>query len=141
MKLLTIVTLTALMATTANGFCTSATTRLTFSRVTTQQQQQQLGVRRKDETSDEYFVRLKEAAKDPVKFERFAMGLDDDVVEPVVVDDDDDDKPKKGYQRIEEWDAQRTKDDMSWEERVQYEGQQNGNQFQQNEILRKSLKF
>ena len=48
--------------------------------------------------------------------------------------------PKKGYQRIEEWDATRNKDDMAWEERVQFDGRRFGNQFQQNEILRKNLK-
>ena len=49
------------------------------------------------------------------------------------------DKPKKPYQRIEKWDEEK-KVNMSWEERVQYEGQRYGNQINQNEILRKNLK-
>jgi hypothetical protein len=51
-----------------------------------------------------------------------------------------DDSKKNGYVPIEEWDASRSKDDLSWEERVQYDGQRFGNRFQQNEILRKNLK-
>lgn len=46
---------------------------------------------------------------------------------------------KKGYVPIEQWDEERSKDSMSWEERVQYDGQKFGNRFQQNEILRKNL--
>mmetsp|Transcript_48223 Transcript_48223/g.73407 ORF Transcript_48223/g.73407 Transcript_48223/m.73407 type:complete len:165 (-) Transcript_48223:288-782(-) len=56
----------------------------------------------------------------------------------------DDDAPKtkkKGtYQRIEEWDAERKANGtLSWEERVQYEGQRYGNQVRQNDILQKNL--
>jgi hypothetical protein len=91
-----------------------------------------------EETSTDYYSRLQEAARDPKKFEQFVMNdgnkEDEEPEAPVV-------EPKKGgYQRIEEWDAQRSRDDMSWEERVQFDGQRNGNQFQQNEILRRNLK-
>lgn len=106
-----------------------------------------------DGTGDnDYMKRLQEAARDPVAFEKFVMAKDK-VVHSADNDDDkgtnlqgvDDDngmKPskQKGYQRIEEWDAQRTKDDMSWEERVQFEGRRFGNQYHQNEILRRNLK-
>ena len=49
---------------------------------------------------------------------------------------------KKGYVRAEEWDAAQNKKraDLSWEERVQFDGQRYGNRFAQNEILRKNLK-
>lgn len=48
-----------------------------------------------------------------------------------------------GYQRIEEWDEiQRAKaKNGTWEERVQFDGQKYGNQWNQNEILRRHLKF
>jgi hypothetical protein len=49
-------------------------------------------------------------------------------------------KQKGGYKRIEEWDAERkTNGEMSWEERVQYEGQRHGNQVRQNDILQRNL--
>jgi hypothetical protein len=90
-----------------------------------------------EETKTEYLLRLQEAARDPKKFEQFVMKKDDVEPEPAPAVE-----PKKGggYQRIEEWDAQRSRDDMSWEERVQFDGQRNGNQFRQNEILRRNLK-
>ena len=97
---------------------------------------------------DAYYKRLVDASRDPVAFEKFVMAKDGKVAEPsasVQKANDSDDSAtgsmhKKGYQRIEEWDAQRTKDDMSWEERVQFDGRRYGNQYQQNEILRKNLK-
>ena len=50
---------------------------------------------------------------------------------------------KKGkYQRIEEWDEERKKSngkELTWEERVQFEGQQYGNQVRQNDILTRNL--
>ena len=52
-------------------------------------------------------------------------------------------KKKFVYQRAEDWDREmknRDKGSMSWEERVQWEGQMNGNEFRQNEILRHHLK-
>ena len=51
-------------------------------------------------------------------------------------------KKKFVYQRAEDWDREiknRDKGNMSWEERVQWEGQMNGNKFRQNEILRHHL--
>ena len=49
-------------------------------------------------------------------------------------------KKKKGYQRIEEWDAERQANgELSWEERVQFEGQRYGNQVRQNDILIRNL--
>jgi hypothetical protein len=55
----------------------------------------------------------------------------------------DEKKRQRGYQRAEEWEAEQAKEQkkMSWEERVQYDGQQHGNsnKFNQHEILRKHL--
>jgi len=58
------------------------------------------------------------------------------------ISSDNDNKPKKKgkYVPIEEWDANRNLDDMSNEERLQWECQRNGNQYRQNEILMNNLK-
>jgi hypothetical protein len=50
-------------------------------------------------------------------------------------------KRQRGYQRAEDWEADQAKEQkkMSWEERVQFDGQQHGNKFNQNEILRRNL--
>lgn len=45
---------------------------------------------------------------------------------------------KKGYQRIEEWDAE-YKENMSKEQRMQWDAQRGGDRFRQNEILRHNL--
>ena len=53
--------------------------------------------------------------------------------------------PKKtgGYQRVEDWDAEQKRKkangELSWEERVQFDGLREGNQVKQNDILRKNL--
>jgi len=49
-------------------------------------------------------------------------------------------KTKKGYVPIEQWDKERSDDEMAWEQKVQFDGQRYGNKFNQNEILRKNLK-
>jgi hypothetical protein len=55
----------------------------------------------------------------------------------------EEDQPKTkrgGYQRVEDWDAERKeKGIMSWEERVQFEGQRAGDQVKQDAILRRHL--
>jgi hypothetical protein len=44
------------------------------------------------------------------------------------------------YQRIEEWDAQRkATGELTWEEKVQHEGQRFGNQVKQDSILRRHI--
>lgn len=50
-------------------------------------------------------------------------------------------KAKNGaYQRVEDWDADRQANGtMTWEEKVQWEGQRNGNRVNQNDILRHHL--
>mmetsp|Transcript_13038 Transcript_13038/g.27578 ORF Transcript_13038/g.27578 Transcript_13038/m.27578 type:complete len:158 (+) Transcript_13038:122-595(+) len=49
-------------------------------------------------------------------------------------------KPVGKYQRIEEWDAERNaKGELSWEEKVQFDGQRFGNQVKQDSILRRHL--
>lgn len=49
-------------------------------------------------------------------------------------------KPKGKYQRIEEWDAEKKENgELSWEEKVQFEGQRFGNQVRQDSILRRHL--
>lgn len=50
-----------------------------------------------------------------------------------------------GYVRVEEWNEQQKQKqkcaNLTWEERVQFEGQRQGDRFRQNEILRKNLKY
>ncbi|KAL3932304.1 MAG: hypothetical protein SGBAC_010909 [Bacillariaceae sp.] len=55
--------------------------------------------------------------------------------------DEEPQKKKKGkYQRIEEWDAERnTSGELTWEERVMFDGQRHGNQVRQNDILNRNL--
>lgn len=82
----------------------------------------------------EYLARLQEAAKDPEAFERLVMGKDEEPEEEPVKTGN-----SGGYQRIEEWDKEHTQN-LTWEEKVQFDGQRFGNQVNQNEILRKNLK-
>ena len=49
-------------------------------------------------------------------------------------------KKKKAYVPIEEWDATNKDNNMSKEERLQWECQQSGNRYRQNEILMHNLK-
>ena len=52
----------------------------------------------------------------------------------------DDGQPKTGYQRVEDWDAERkAKGALAWDEKVQFDGQRFGNQVRQDSILRKHL--
>ena len=105
---------------------------------------------------DSYWDQLQTASKDPEAFEKFieesmarkkksgksslvsssaANGVNGDTSTT------DDSKPKKKgkYVPIEEWDSQRTPENMSAEERLQWECQRSGNQFRQNEILQHHL--
>jgi hypothetical protein len=87
---------------------------------------------RKDESSSDYFLRMQEAARDPKKFEEMSLSID--------AEEEETTKPTngKGYQRIEEWDAE-TKVDNSWEEKVKFDGLRYGNKVNQNSILTKHL--
>lgn len=84
------------------------------------------------------FEELTKLASDPKAFEAYALGKmkqekkSDEVPKPTA-------KKQNAYVPIEEWDANRKKDDMSWEEKLQFEGQRDGNKFRQNEILRHNL--
>lgn len=113
------------------------------------------------ESEDAYFRRATAAASDSATFERTVLGQEQEKNKPAVTaaqvngkrngmtDGDHDDtgsdapKPKKGYVRAEEWEAeeQRRKKngELTWEERVQFEGQQYGNRVNQNDILRHHL--
>jgi hypothetical protein len=61
--------------------------------------------------------------------------------EVIAKNQDEEKKPKKGkYQRIEEWDAERKANgELSWEEKVMFDGQRHGNQVRQNDILTRNL--
>ncbi len=96
---------------------------------------------------------LLRAAQDPKLFEEYVMKKmnktkvdEDSGTMPGMANDpgrqiDEENKVKKGgYVSIEEWDETRSSDDLSWEEKVQFDGQKFGNRYNQNEILRKNLK-
>lgn len=52
-------------------------------------------------------------------------------------------QPRRKYVPVEEWEAEQQRKgkngELSWEERVQFEGQRSGDRFKQNEILRHNL--
>lgn len=73
---------------------------------------------------------IADAASDSKIFEKLAMMKNGNSTN---------EEKKVSYARPEDSEKNRdgTKGDASWEARVQWEGQMNGNQFKQNEILRK----
>jgi len=112
---------------------------------------------------DSYWDMLQAASKDPVTFEKFidesmarsakksnsiggsgnAMASSSSELNEGDVNGNDEnvDGTKKKYVPIEEWEEQRKNgENMSWEERLQWESQRGGDQFRQNEILRQNLK-
>ena len=105
---------------------------------------------------DSYWDQLQEASKDPVLFEKFIEesmrkkrvqaegGSSQSAPGSSTRQSDvrrDDGVPKKTgkYVPIEQWDAERT-ENMTREERIQFEAQRDGNRFAQNEILTRNLK-
>mmetsp|Transcript_5784 Transcript_5784/g.12246 ORF Transcript_5784/g.12246 Transcript_5784/m.12246 type:complete len:183 (-) Transcript_5784:35-583(-) len=105
---------------------------------------------------DSYWDQLQQASKDPILFEKFieeSMRKEKVQAEggrsqsapgsPKRQSDvrHDDGMPKKTgkYIPIEQWDAERT-DNLTREERIQWEAQRDGNRFAQNEILARNLK-
>lgn len=103
---------------------------------------------------DSYWDQLQIASKDPEQFEKFIeetmakkKGLSSSSTSSSSLSSayasaakqQEEEKPKKkkgGYVPIEQWDAQRSnKENMSAEERLQWECQRGGNQLRQNEIL------
>lgn len=84
---------------------------------------------------------LQKVASDPTAFEAYVL---QGRVEEKKKIEENQSQPKtngtKGYVPIEQWDKERKRDDMTWEERVQFDGQKFGNRFNQNEILRHNLK-
>lgn len=102
--------------------------------------------RNPNESKDDYFLRLTDAASDQEQFERLTLkkpNRDDAKTESIIAAEEEngDTKPKRGYVRPEEWEAQQQKisKEMSAQERIQFEAQRHGDQFRQNEILRHNL--
>jgi hypothetical protein len=83
---------------------------------------------------------LMRAASDPKLFEEYVQNQKNKKEEEEKKRKKEVLKQKKGYVPIEKWDEDRKKDNLSWEEKVQFDGQRFGNKFQQNEILKKNLK-
>jgi hypothetical protein len=106
------------------------------------------------ENKDMYFKRVTAAASDPKAFER--MALDDgsrnsihDISDSKNLDDESfelggNPPIKRVYVRAEEWEQEwqekKKNGKLSWEERVQFDGQRYGNQVNQDDILRRHLK-
>lgn len=117
------------------------------------------------ESDSAFFRRISAAASDPATFERAVMQdqqqrENNNFSSPTSAKSSDTDhfsqnennngaanegsaQKKKGYVRAEEWDAEeqrrRKSGELTWEERVQFEGQLHGNRVQQNDILRHHL--
>eukprot|EP00563_Minutocellus_polymorphus_P017457 CAMPEP_0197721008 /NCGR_PEP_ID=MMETSP1434-20131217/4194_1 /TAXON_ID=265543 /ORGANISM="Minutocellus polymorphus, Strain CCMP3303" /LENGTH=194 /DNA_ID=CAMNT_0043305947 /DNA_START=39 /DNA_END=623 /DNA_ORIENTATION=- len=97
--------------------------------------------------------RLREAARCPEAFERLSLNMksessdgccDDGGVksEEVKSEEVTPTNKAKGYQRIEDWDADQKKrkdGSMTWEEKLMFDGQRHGNQVRQNDILIRNL--
>lgn len=106
---------------------------------------------------DSYYDRLREASKDPETFEKFVEdsmssrkdggekksgGVSSSSSEAIKFARDHDEgvsKKPKQYVPIEEWDKKNS-ENMTQEERLQWECQRSGDQFRQNEILTHNLK-
>ena len=104
---------------------------------------------------DSYWDQLQAASKDPEQFEKFiedtmakkknpsSSSSSSSSLASAYASAKQEEKPKKkgAYVPIEEWDASRSnKENMSSEERLQWECQQGGNKYRQNEILMHNLK-
>ena len=103
------------------------------------------------ESDDAYFRRIVATASSPQSFENAVlnekMPRDDNVTNVTNHNGDGttttQNTTKSKYVRAEEWEEQereKAKSSPNWEERVQFDGQVNGNRFNQNEILRHHLK-
>ncbi len=107
---------------------------------------------------DSYWDQLQAASKDPEQFEKFieetmakkkktnnsssSSSYSTSTLAAAYTNNQEEKetpKKKKAYVPIEEWDAT-NKDNMSKEERLQWECQQSGNRYRQNEILMHNLK-
>jgi hypothetical protein len=97
---------------------------------------------RPGESNAALFKRIQQASGDAAAFEHFVTTGEGKqkaaapdlptVTEP----------KKKGYQRAEDWEAEQQAilaKEMTWEQRVQFDGQRQGNRVKQNEILRHHL--
>eukprot|EP00565_Helicotheca_tamesis_P006190 CAMPEP_0185723912 /NCGR_PEP_ID=MMETSP1171-20130828/585_1 /TAXON_ID=374046 /ORGANISM="Helicotheca tamensis, Strain CCMP826" /LENGTH=182 /DNA_ID=CAMNT_0028391681 /DNA_START=160 /DNA_END=708 /DNA_ORIENTATION=+ len=134
-------------------FCHSAERREQMTQLYLQRGRESIG---HDERDSSYFDRLREASNSPEAFEKFVMkGVANDTIVGSTQEETSEDAPisskseeppkKKGYQRAEEWEAELNErrkgkgSGMTWEEKVQFDGQRFGNQIRQDAILRKHL--
>jgi hypothetical protein len=110
------------------------------------------------ESNESYFQRITNAASDPLLFEQMVLQKDDNHEQKQASlntaqiqsknrsestqQQTQTNTQKSGYVRAEIWEEeqQKQKKEMSWNEKVQFDGQRYGNQYLQNEILRKNLK-
>lgn len=108
--------------------------------------------RREGESSEEFFRRVTQAAADPHTFRAMALSNTNtkepsakEVTDAVASSSSKSPIPTEvkqqtpKYQRIEEWDAKTKKESLEQDQKLQFDGQRNGNRFQQNEILRRHI--
>lgn len=85
------------------------------------------------ESTTEFIKRITEQSNELLDRQKNGESVEDTKV-------DKESKPIGKYQRIEEWDEERNaKGELSWEEKVQFDGQRYGNQVKQDSILRRQL--
>lgn len=107
---------------------------------------------RPGESDKDFFKRISQAASSAESFASasFGDGKNENSNAKLSEEEDNGDgtqgtKKRGGYQRAEDWDAEqkerKANGEMTWEERVQFEGQRQGNRFKQNEILRNNIKW
>jgi hypothetical protein len=98
------------------------------------------------ESDSAFMKRLMNIASDAATFEKAVMEMKETKHEPHHGRFQPGNHPheapktqKKGaYQRVEDWDRER-KENISWEEKVQFDGQRYGNQVRHDDILRHHL--
>mmetsp|Transcript_11878 Transcript_11878/g.15887 ORF Transcript_11878/g.15887 Transcript_11878/m.15887 type:complete len:164 (+) Transcript_11878:135-626(+) len=112
----------------------------------TSQKRSHTKIQSSHENDPTYLDRLREASRSPEAFEKFVMkGVANDTVAELTQEEEAPQPKKKGYQRAEDWEAELKErqqgkgSGMTWEEKVQFDGQRFGNQVRQDVILRKHL--
>ena len=122
-----------LLATSCNGFQSTLHTTTTSRSSSLPQLHSTLPKQNPGESDIDYIKRLTSHAQN------LANTIDEPV--PTECETEKQLKPKGTYKRIEDWDSERTakKGELSWEEKVQFDGQRFGNQVRQNDILVRNL--
>lgn len=99
-----------------------------------------------DESDMDFMKRINQMASDPDTFAAAVLSGDTCAQEGKGAQEGKEQPEKKkvaAYERVEDWDAEekakRKKGNMTWEEKVKFDGQRHGNQDKQNSILMDNL--